>query len=167
MDFAKLDQLFSRCSKLKPFYEGIRTVDKLPDFKVKTDVIYVIYTGTSNDLFAHYVLIVKRGSDVEFFDSLGRMPSTIDKRVAKFITRLKPSVLKVNRKQVQANDTCTCGIWVFYVACYLIEGVPFDGIIEQFSESNLRKNDEFVFRWAKSHLPVSKSDLLDCKNMPR
>jgi len=168
MESAKLDQLFLKCSKLEPFYEGIETVDKLAVFKVKTDAVYVVYTGTSNEMYAHFVLIVKRGSGaVVFFDSLGQIPSAIDKRITKFITRLEPSVLEVNRKKVQANDTCTCGIWVLYVAYYLMEGVPFVNIIDQFSETNLRKNDVFIFKWAKAHLPVSKSDLLDCKNMPK
>jgi len=166
MELNKLDQMFDKCSKLEPFYQGICTVDKLSDFAVKTDAIYVIFTGTSNSPYAHYVLVVKRRDEVVFFDSFGKMPAEIDRRIAKFVKRLKPATLRVNGRQVQAGDTCTCGIWVFFVACYLMAGFSLERIIAKFSAVNLRQNDRFVFKWADAHLPVSKSDLLDCKNMP-
>jgi len=166
MESSKLDQMFDKCSKLEPFYEGIRTVDKLSNFAIETDAIYIIFTGNSNTQYAHFVLVVKRGDEVVFFDSFGKMPAEIDKRIAKFINRLNPTTLKVNRRQVQASDTCTCGIWVFFVACYLMDGFSLERIIDRFSVVNLICNDQFVFKWASAHLPVSKSDLLDCKNIP-
>ena len=169
MESSKLDQMFDKCSRLDRFYEGLHTVDKLSDFDVKTaaaDAIYVIFTGTSHSTFAHFVLVVKIGDEVVFFDSFGKMPAEIDERIARFIDRLESVTLQINRKQVQAVDTCTCAIWVFFVACYLIDGFSLEQIVDRFSTANLRRNDRFVFKWANAHLPVSKSDLLDCKNMP-
>jgi len=172
METVKLKRLFE-ASRLSGLFRGLKTIDRLLDFDTNnvttTSGIYIVYTGTQFESVAHFILILWRDRVLYFFDSYGRNPSQINDLLKKFMKRFPAEIVEFNTVQVQSEQSCICGLWCFYVASKLVDNFSLESIVDSFSPTDWKKNDDIIFAWAKKQIGkqiyLSKTALIQCANI--
>ena len=134
----------------KKFKTGVYACDQLHN--VKSDQFAIIVNSDdSNHKGMHWLAIFKkRNCEIEFFDSFAMPISFYSPRIKFFLEQFSKRVI-LNTQQVQSNYSNTCGHFSIYYLLHRVRGWSLPCIVQDFSKTNLIKNDEKVYSFVKSN----------------
>lgn len=148
MDSLTLSTVLSKDPFTKSFFRGVFLSDALPTTRPERCACYVINTDPAAFSGRHWtcVFVPQDISDIEYFDSYGRPPTTIP-GVARF---LKQYSVRYNTKQLQSLHSDTCGYCLYYLL-HRCRGQSMDTIVHRFTHDLLR-NDQDVHNYIIQHV---------------
>ena len=133
--------------KSKKHFEGVFAADKLPIYERRRPAIFVVNTDEHHGPGKHWVVIyLPKWGPPEFFDSVGRSPSSYHRR----FKRLLRGSFIYNKRPVQRPDTYTCGLFCIYSIYNRCRGRTFRNILRSFNYCNLDFNEGKVITFMKA-----------------
>lgn len=112
---------------------------------------YVINTDPSNKPGEHWVAVYFDGKgNAEYFDSFGFPPSFVPS-INRFIVQ-NSFKLKFNKRLLQELTSAVCGYYVIYFIMMKSRGATMTRLLAAFNPTQLRINDQRVFRLVKLFL---------------
>lgn len=131
---------------------GVFAADEIPKIVSSFPAAWIINTDRKTKPGKHWVTFyISSKRDGEFFDSYGRKPSFYSDRFHDFFINSGIN-LKYNGKQLQNNDSETCGYYCIYYLVNRCRGLQMGDIIHNFS-NNHRTNDLFVYDVVREAFP--------------
>jgi len=129
----------------------IYPLDLLPKCN-NTNRMFIINTDVSSGKGKHWVSIYfPLHSLPEFFDSLGKCPSTYSQLMLDFLIENNSKGFIYNYSRLQNFHSSTCGLYCIYFLYYRIKGRTFEEILQIFS-NNLQQNDMEVIKFYENIL---------------
>lgn len=118
-------------------------IDLLPE-NIGNRQTFIVNTAPSYTRGEHWVSIYfPRNSEAEFFDSLGKCPSTYSQKLLDFLIENSPKGFAYNYKRLQPYFSDSCGVFCLYFLFYRKQNESFEKILKEFSE-NLHENNNKV-----------------------
>lgn len=144
----ELWHILSMNTKIQKDEIEICPVDLLPK-KINTKRIFVINSDVATGKGKHWVSIFFPSNSLpEFFDSLGKCPSTYSHFLLNFLIENSPKGFIYNYTRLQNLQTSTCGLYCIYFLEYRLNGIYFEDILKKFSR-NLQNNELKVIQFYK------------------
>lgn len=140
-------------------YRGTFPVDLLPRFRPTQESLVVVNLGNSYTAGTHWILLfyplktsINHGI-CYIFDSFGRN-AECSKDLSSFLLKTNTIKYKFNRKQLQDNNSASCGYFVLTVALLLARGVTPEHLHNYFS-SDKSLNDARVASAVKTEFQLT------------
>jgi hypothetical protein len=132
-NFITKDTLMLKC------FGGVNPLDKLPN-NIQLGNFYIINSDPAELPGEHWICVFfPRKSHPEFFDSLGRNPSSYSAAITDFMG----DEYVYNSVKFQPQDSATCGLYCLYFLYHRIRNNSYIDIICRFS-GDLQHNDSIV-----------------------
>ncbi|MCP4393479.1 MAG: hypothetical protein GY804_04325 [Alphaproteobacteria bacterium] len=130
---------------------GVYARDKLPVVpKTFRDTSLILNASDSSSLGSHWLLVFIQPSKkkLTWFDSFGKHAKHYGSSIDEWIKSFGTFKVEANySRQVQANNSIYCGLFVLYVLYFLSRGRTLTQILKTFSK-HLKNNDRIVSRFA-------------------
>lgn len=139
MDEIEINAFLKENKKTKNHFLGVLAYDELPH--TQPDGFYIVNTGHSETVGIHWVVILKEGNIMEFFDSLGKTPDYYTSRIEQYLLR-NGKYYKMNIKRLQGQSDVCANYCILY-GYFRCINYSMEDILNIFS-SNLEKNDILV-----------------------
>ena len=150
MNTYQINHILSTNPVTKNFFNGVFPIDFLKNITEKPQMI-ICNTDKSYEPGEHWVIFFFNSENVDFFDSLGKNPSEYGTEFIKFMQKFVDQC-NFSSKRIQPVNTNLCGHYCVYFAhkrCqgydmhYILNNLPDYHVIKRFSESYLRKFDDY------------------------
>lgn len=149
--------------KIGQFHTGVYACDQLHHVNSDQFAI-VVNTDDSNHKGMHWLAIFKkRFCEVEFFDSFAMPISFYSPFIKSFVKRFSKRFLH-NNIQLQSNYSNMCGQFCCFYILHRMRGWSLDSIINDFSFTNLARNDEKVYQFVQSNFHTQYTSHKTYKN---
>ena len=136
MNGLEITKILQSISHVVPYILGVIPQEELPSFPHTQTGLLVINTRN------HWVTIyIPSNGPLEFFDSLGNEPPPIIKEYI-------GNYYVYNGKEIQSNNSTTCGAYCVLYGCLRLAGISMNDIIDLFSPC-LHENDQMVVEYLK------------------
>ena len=147
------DSVYVKCLHVKKLLgEDIKN-------KKGLDVFVLLTTSEDDNVFGHFLLLVRSRKIIFFYDSFGMNPSVYSKIILTFLLRHNyHKKMKWNR-QIQSFDSITCGGHILHILYFISQcndiqlGVK---LYKNSLSSNLLANDKNVVRFLYSNFEMTK-----------
>lgn len=147
----KLVNIISTDSIAWSKFGGLYSVDELVNIRLSKGYYYICNTDRIFSKGKHWVVIYwdnrNNNDSIEFFDSLGKIPSL---HFYKFMKQVKNKIIYSNRR-LQSVKSDACGYFCLYFIFCRMKGISFNTIINNFS-NNLLNNETYVKTYIKHSL---------------
>jgi len=119
------------------------SMDGLP-LRTKTKSLLIVNSDVHQLRGRHWMAIfIPKDSPPEFFDSLGKCPSSYSHFLIDFLIEENAHGFVYNYKRLQAPFSSSCGLYCIYFLVQRVKGKSFESILGEFSE-NLQQNNVFI-----------------------
>ena len=108
---------------------------------INSERSFIVNSDISTGKGEHWVSIFfPLNSPPEFFDSLGKCPSSYSHFLLNFLIENSPKGFIYNYIRLQDKQSSNCGLFCIYFLYHRLKGFAFEEIMDKFSR-NLKKND--------------------------
>ena len=136
MDSRQLHQCLLEDSKTRPWVGGVLAMDELDinNPQPYNKKLFIINTQPASEPGSHWLALYlpSNSQPLEFFDALGRSPSTDDPLLMAFKNINKKDFI-CNTTPLQSETAHTCGQFCVYYLTHRVRGVTMDNIVKDFS----------------------------------
>ncbi len=151
MDSLQITQLLKSDPHVKPLFQGVFPVDKLPHAVPKPSCM-VVNTGPSTLPGSHWVAIYITETEAYYFDSYGKAPK--NENIRKFLKK-NSNTWYFSGKRLQGDLTTTCGQYCVLFLMHSCRGVPMQEFLDHFSKEELLGNDGYVTELVNDNFKVA------------
>jgi len=134
MDSKQIQDIAERHCSLRERFAGVFSRDQLPETLAR-GYFYVVNSANYNVPGEHWLGIYVNENAVEFMDSFGKDPETYGIEIE--------YPLIMNARQLQSNNSDTCGDYVMYFLYFRSLDLDFACILASFQD-NTYENDVMV-----------------------
>ena len=169
MECQEIETVLRNLPTTKNIFRGCFVSDKLllarrVLCRGQDNIFIVLIVDEEDDFLGHFILLYLSSDNIlTVFDSVGRHYPKIND----FLAHLRPKLIHRNVKKIQGPNSCVCGVYCILVAVYLSIGLGLTHIIQWFSKSDLKTNDESVYLWftkrIAKHFVTRRQRLLMCQ----
>ena len=157
MNSKQLTSVLKQDMYTRKIYGKILSLDQVPKFVNTFPTWFIINNEISSEPGEHWIVLyfTKINEPADFFDSLGKKPSSYGKNLTKLLTFHWPTFRYVN-KPIQSSYSQGCGFFTLYFIIKKSRGFIFQKIMKTFSLSNLKKNEEIVTNFITLNYSIPK-----------
>jgi len=134
MDNVQITEIAERHYSLSERFAGVFSRDQLPEI-LANGYFYVVNSSKHNEPGEHWLGIYVNDNEIEFMDSFAKVPEAYGLHIEYPIA--------MNARQLQSNDSVTCGYYVMYFLYFRSLGISFACILNTFQDDTY-KNDVAV-----------------------
>lgn len=141
-------------------FSGCYLSSSLTNVSLAPNQALIVNTLTADDArrhrTGHYLLVIRRDSDIVFFDSFARPLSAFNVYIQRFVNKLHLSVV-LNGHRLQNSDSCVCGMYCAYFLYGWASGHTLNELMHMFDDSTPQLNDlrVLVFYTSAFKTPLS------------
>ena len=130
--------------KLLKRFGGIFPIDKIP-LKILVNQYLIINTDPSYLPGKHWVVLFSPLNSLpEFFDSMGKCPSSYSYAMVDYLIRNSGRGFVGNNVRLQKEESASCGLFCLYYIYYRMRGYCFEEIVKRFSRNEEQNECEVV-----------------------
>ena len=126
MNTSQLIKCLESDDYIKPLFQGVYAVDRLPLFIEKRPSLYVVNSDLASNFGKHWLCIYFKNDhefSCVFFDSLGKNPSCYNKFLTDFLDR-NCKYVHYNAQRLQSDTSSVCGHYVLYFSYFKARNIP-------------------------------------------
>jgi len=123
MDNVQISEIAERHCSLREHFAGVFSRDQLPETLAR-GYFYVVNSANYNEPGRHWLGMYVNENEVEFMDSFANEPETYGIHIE--------YPLIMNARQLQSDDSDTCGDYVMYFLYFRSLGLSFPCILSSF-----------------------------------
>jgi transposase len=142
--------------KTIPTFTAVCASDQLKDIN-QTSFAVICNNESSSKSGMHWISFFKENhnSPVEFFDSFG-LPISFYSTAIQNFCRKGSKHIESSTSQFQSNMSDFCGNYCCFFLIHRSKGIPYEKIVEMFSDTDLAKNDEKVDHFIRDNFDYPK-----------
>ncbi len=169
MECCEIETVLRNLPTTKNIFRGCFVSDKLllarrVLCRDQDNIFIVLIVGEEDYFLGHFILLYLSADNIlTVFDSVAKKYPKINN----FLQYLRPKLIRRNVQKIQGANSCVCGIYCILVAVYLSIGLGLTHIIDWFSKTYLKTNDESVYLWftkrIAKHFVTRRQQLLMCQ----
>jgi len=134
MDNVQMNEIAERHHSLHERFAGVLSRDQLPE-RLATGYFYVVNSSDHDEPGEHWLGIYVCENEIEFMDSFAQVPEAYGIRIEYPLT--------MNARQLQSDESNTCGYYVMYFLYFRSLGLSFPCILASFQDDTY-ENDVSV-----------------------
>ena len=146
LDGLEITRLLNKDRYTKKLFRNVTARGKLPHSVKKIPSAYVINTDYYFQKGIHWVFIIFSTKYTLFFDSFGFNPIYYN---FPLIVKRGGVPLILNTLALQSQSSSACGYYCVYFIFFLSRGKNLNEILNHFSKTNKKWNDEYVFHFVR------------------
>lgn len=153
MNNRQIETILNSNRYTKRIFDGVYSVDKLPEFSFDKPVACVVNLDGSEKPGSHWVAVYKNSdNNSEYFDSLGQPPP--DQSLMWRIHRFLGPSYRYNNTVIQHPLTTTCGQHVIYYIFHKSKGHDLQDIINSYPGGDYLEDDAFVNNFVECNFHI-------------
>ena len=151
MNTTQLSTVLNQDEYVGTIFRGVYPIDRLPTIR---DGAYVINTAPHNHEGLHWLAILIKNDNIEYFDSYGGEPSV------KLLRWGKKKQWMINPIPLQSPLTSVCGQYCIYYLLHRARGIDLRTLLMDFG-SDVDDNDKLVYDFVEDRYELDGPTMLD------
>ena len=151
MNTIQLNTILEQDRYVGSIFRGVYPIDQLPTIR---DGAYVINTAPHNHEGLHWLAILIKNDNIEYFDSYGGEPP------AKLLRWGKKKQWTINPVQLQSPLTSVCGQYCIYYLFHRARGIDLRILLNDFG-SDVDDNDKLVYDFVEDRYELVVPTMID------
>lgn len=154
MNGLEISTIAATNSYTRRMFGGVFSCDTIPLFPNYFPLFYIVNTDKIKNKGKHWVFIYlsSEQNPIEWFDSLGFLPSHYSKKLHRYVTKNGTSPFLSSVEPVQNSSSSACGQFCLVMGDMRGRGLSYKKSMRFFDTEDLTRNDELVRRYVEERM---------------